>query len=239
MNEPYSQEIANAILDFLTDDNWDFDFNETTGSIRFGIKLNGKIRNAQIVINIYENAYNVFGLIPISAEASDHKMMTMMAEFLHRANNGLKNGNFELDFNNGEIRYKIHTDCEGFGAPTTKMIHNSILCNAVILQRYSEGIVRIILSYMNAKTAIDICESSRQHRSAIEENDNIEVVDDEATPASYVEFNDSEITYDEDDVFETDSFEDHPADPNSNTFCDEETSDLIQMLKEMYEDDET
>lgn len=69
--------------------------------------------------------------------------MAIMAEFICRANYGLKNGNFELDMRDGEIRYKSFVDCEGL-TPTTEMVRNSIHCPAAMFDRYGDGIVDII-----------------------------------------------------------------------------------------------
>lgn len=86
-------------------------------------------------------------------------MMAVMAEFICRANYGLKNGNFELDMRDGEIRYKSFVDCEGL-TPTTEMVRNSIHCPAAMFDRYGDGIVDIIFGNSTAKEAVAKCEKS-------------------------------------------------------------------------------
>ena len=86
-------------------------------------------------------------------------MMAQMAEFLCRANYGLQNGCFELDFRDGEIRYKSFIDCDDM-MPSFEVIQNSIYCTAGMFQRYAPGIVDIIFSGCTAKAAIEKCEKS-------------------------------------------------------------------------------
>lgn len=86
-------------------------------------------------------------------------MMVTMAEFVCRANYGLKNGNFEFDMREGEIRFKCFVDCEGI-APTVEIIRNSIHCPAAMFEQYGDGIVGILFGNMSAKDAVSKCESS-------------------------------------------------------------------------------
>ena len=97
-------------------------------------------------------------------------MMAQMAEFICRANYGLKNGCFELDFRDGEIRFRSFIDCEDL-MPSTKVIKNSIHCTAAMFKRYATGIVDIIFSGCTAKKAIAKCEKSPEDelRSMISE----------------------------------------------------------------------
>ena len=62
-----------------------------------------------------------------------------MAEFVTRANRGMRIGNFELDFDDGEIRYKTSMDVEG-GDLTDKMIDNLLRANLTTTDRYFTGL---------------------------------------------------------------------------------------------------
>lgn len=218
MNKHYSSEIAEAVYHFLAKDDWKFEFQEEKGIFRFGLNLKGKIRNVQYIVDVHETDFNVYGLIPISAEYRDKHMMQQLAEFLHRVNYGLRNGNFELDFRDGEIRYKTYIECEGQNAPTFEMVRSGIYCTAAMFERYGEGIAKIIFADMDAETAISMCEKPNR-RNPLDEEDMPEVMDDEH-----------------------DIPDDTPADdglgiPNFETFDDDEIADLLQMMQEVREDD--
>ena len=81
-----------------------------------------------------------------------------MADFICRANYGMKNGNFELDMMDGEVRYKCYVDCDG-ALPCTDVIRNSVYCPAQMLERYGAGIVDIVCLDGSAADAISKCEN--------------------------------------------------------------------------------
>lgn len=158
-NRAYSKSIANVINTFLTEDGWHFSFDDKRGLFRFGLNLKGRIKKVSYIIDVKDDEYVVYAISPLGADDGDEKMMATMADFLCRANYGLKNGNFELDMRDGEIRYKSFVDCEGT-TPTTEMVRNSIHCPAAMFDRYGAGIVDIIFGNATAMEAIAKCEKS-------------------------------------------------------------------------------
>lgn len=155
----YSKSIANAINNFLTADDWHFSFDDQRGLFKFGLCLKGKIKKINYIIDVKEDEYIAYAISPLGADEDDEKMMATMAEFVCRANYGLKNGNFELDMRDGEIRFKSFVDCDGV-TPTVEMVRNSIHCPAAMFDCYGTGIVDIIFSNATAKDAIAKCEKS-------------------------------------------------------------------------------
>lgn len=153
----YSKSIANSINNFLTEDDWHFSFDEQRGLFDFGLYLSGRIKKINYVIDVKENEYIVYAISPLGVDGNDKKMMASMTEFICRVNYGLKNGNFELDMRDGEIRFKSFVDCEGI-TPTLQMVKNSIYCPAVMFDHYGDGIVDIILGNTTPKYAISKCE---------------------------------------------------------------------------------
>ena len=157
MSKDYSREIAGAIDNFLVEDDWNFSFNEENGIFRLGVGLKGKIKNLSYIVSVGDDGYNVYATSPIGADGADSSMMAAIAEFVCRANYGLRNGNFELDFNDGEIRYKVFVNCDGI-IPTKAIIEDSMHCPALMFQRYASGIIDVIFSGTSAKDAIEKCE---------------------------------------------------------------------------------
>ena len=158
-NRTYSKSIADAINSFLTEDDWHFSFDDQRGLFKFGLNLKGRIKNVRYIVDVKDDEYVVYAISPIGADEDDEKKMAIMAEFICRANYGLKNGNFELDMRDGEIRYKSFVDCEGL-TPTTEMVRNSIHCPAAMFDRYGDGVVDIIFGNSTAKEAVAKCEKS-------------------------------------------------------------------------------
>ena len=154
MSKNYSHEVADAIKDFFVQDDWSFSFDEEKGIFRLGVGMKGQIKTLSYIVNVGNDAYTVYATSPIGADAKDGSMMAILSEFICRANYGLRNGNFELDCNDGEIRYKVFVDCDGI-VPTKAIVQDSIHCPAGMFQRYESGIIGIIFNGLSAKEAID------------------------------------------------------------------------------------
>ena len=68
-----------------------------------------------------------------------------MAEFLTRANYGMMLGNFEMDYADGEVRFKTSIDCEG-GTLVPRMIDNLLTNNLVSMDRFFNGLMAVLFS---------------------------------------------------------------------------------------------
>jgi len=68
-----------------------------------------------------------------------------VAEFITRANYGLRIGNFELDYNDGEVRYKSALDFEGMTL-SDELIKHAIYPAAQTMDRYLPGLMEVIYS---------------------------------------------------------------------------------------------
>lgn len=157
MEHNYSVGIAGSIKDFLDEDDWHYSFDREKGLFRFGLNIKGKLTSIQYLVIVNENDYNVYATSPLSADQDDGEQMKEMAEFVCRANYGLRNGNFELDFRDGELRYKCYVNCDGV-LPSMEMVRSSIHCPAAMFTRYGEGIVQILFGGVNAVEAVNLCE---------------------------------------------------------------------------------
>lgn len=155
----YSNEIANIIKQFLTDDKWRYSFDEECGLFDFGVKMDGKIQRIRYLVDVKECEVIFYGICPIGVDYTDARTVAQMAEFICRVNVGLKNGCFEFDIRDGEIRYKSYIDCEE-RFPSNTVIQNSIHCIARMYERYADGITDIIFAGSSAKEAIDMCQKS-------------------------------------------------------------------------------
>lgn len=151
----YSQELVDAIGSFLTNDEWRFDCEN--GIFRFNLGVSNKIKSIKYTVFVNENDYTVYANFPLGVEKDNKISMLTMAEFICRANSGLKNGNFELDMNDGEICYKSHVNCTDMML-SEAVIRSSIYVPGLMVKRYSDGILAILFGNANAKDAVEECE---------------------------------------------------------------------------------
>ena len=145
--------IASKIKEVLDERNWNYEFDEELEYFEFGVRVQNPIRRLSYIIAAEDDCFTVVAGIPVSVDiAEDEKMKTMM-EFLHRVNFGMKKGCFEFDAEDGEIRFKVHVDCEDI-VPSKAMIENSIAISERMVFLYGEGIVGIIYGGYSAEEAI-------------------------------------------------------------------------------------
>ncbi len=76
-----------------------------------------------------------------------------VAEFLTRANYGMLIGNFEMDVNDGEVRFKTSVDVEGttLGLPLARRI---VYANVMTMDRYLGGIMGVAFGGLEPREAI-------------------------------------------------------------------------------------
>ncbi len=78
---------------------------------------------------------------------------SVVAEFITRANYGLIIGNLEMDFDDGEVRYKSAVDVEG--APfSSSSVRNIVYANVLTMDRYLPGLLAIVHGDVSAADAI-------------------------------------------------------------------------------------
>ena len=155
--EEFSQEIVDCIRYFLVDDDWNFEFDDEKGIFRFGVNLDSKLKNVRYLVPVRGDGYTVYAISPVNADNDDKDVMREMNEFINRANYGLRNGNFEIDVRDGEIRYKIYVDCDN-QLPSREVVRSSIIIPSVMFERYSPGLLDVMFRGSTAEEAISKCE---------------------------------------------------------------------------------
>ena len=83
--------------------------------------------------------------------------MAQVAEYLTRANFGLRNGNFELDYSDGEIRYKTFVDCEDL-LPSAAVLRDAVTIPVDMFDRYGNGLMSVVLGVRTPEEAIQDAE---------------------------------------------------------------------------------
>ena len=91
-------------------------------------------------VGVYESNYIVYAMLDYVV---DEVAMPRVAEFLHRVNYGLHGGNFELDYNDRQVRYKFHVDFERCTLSYVA-VENSIFYPLYILRKYGRFLLRAI-----------------------------------------------------------------------------------------------
>ncbi len=146
------QQIFNALIEFFEEDGWDFQWIPDSPVLSMGFSgQNGKwVCYAQARES--EEQLVFYSVLSVNVPPDKrHKV----AEFITRVNYGMVIGNFELDYEDGEIRYKTSIDIEGTEL-VASMIRQIVYANLVITDRYLPGIMRVIYS---EESPVDVLDS--------------------------------------------------------------------------------
>ena len=82
----------------------------------------------------------------------------LVGDFLTRANYGLLIGNFEMDYNDGEVRYKTSIDVEG-DRLSKALVKRLVYDNLAVMDRYLPGVLSVIYGGASPTEAIAQVES--------------------------------------------------------------------------------
>ena len=137
--------------EFLRDDGWYPQQLENKALFRVYFSGdNGDLRcYAQIRVDLDQFIFYV--IAPIKAPAA---MRPAVAEYITRANFGLRIGNFELDYSDGEIRYKSSLDFEGVEL-TPELLKNAIYPAVHTMDFYLPGLLSVLYGSKTPEDAID------------------------------------------------------------------------------------
>lgn len=124
--------VYESVLAFLQEDNWRYE--EIPGETAVRLSFTGQNARYDCFGRVNE-AHEVFVFYSIIPVRVPEAQRPLVAELLARINYGLNIGNFELDMNDGEIRYKTSIDVEG-GDLTPRMAETLIAVNISTTDRY-------------------------------------------------------------------------------------------------------
>jgi hypothetical protein len=150
----YNRNLLESIINFFIKDDWHFSKIQGESVLQTAFQgQNGKW-------NCYaktreEDQFVFYSICPVKAPENKR---TAIAEFITRANYGTIIGNFELDYDDGEIRYKTSIDVEGSNL-TFDLIKQLVYTNVTMMNEYLPGILSVIEGDVEPKDAIAQIES--------------------------------------------------------------------------------
>lgn len=148
--ESAATPLLDKVKQFLTEDDWKFEAVPDTTILRMGFK--GDNGNWTVLAQSKEDYEQVFIYSVWTSNVSEDKRAAA-AEYVTRANYGLPIGGFEMDLNDGEVRYKTSIDIEG-GELTPTMIKNLLYLNVLTFDKYLGGLNKVVFGGVAAADAI-------------------------------------------------------------------------------------
>lgn len=142
-----SSPIFNVVLDFFARENWPT--HQLNGEPVLQVNFKGNNGRWGCLAQAREAEYQ-FVFYSVCPANTPPEKRAAMAEFITRANYGLSLGNFEMDFNDGEVRFKTAIDTE-YVPLNLAIVKQLVYTNLLIMDRYWPGIMAVM--YGNALPA--------------------------------------------------------------------------------------
>lgn len=155
------KKVIDAIKTFFENNDWKYNYNENDNVLSTGADLGNVFGNVKMFIVIEEESYNVYTILNSKVEK---KYYPLVAEFLHRANYGLKNGNFEMDYDDGEVRFKCYVNFINTEI-SQQIIEDSVYVGFSMINTYGKGLLKLMLGLGTAEECIKYSEKNTQESS--------------------------------------------------------------------------
>jgi len=153
-----SKQILEEIIDFFTEDDWPFTKIKGEPVLLTAFQGENGKWTCYAKVRVEQEQFVFYSICPVNAP--ENKRLAM-AEFMTRANSGMIIGNFELDFADGEIRYKTSIDVKG-DFLSFELIKQLVYANVTMMDEYLPGIKSVIEEDVEPKDAIAQIESQPQ-----------------------------------------------------------------------------
>lgn len=146
------ESLYTSVINFFIQDDWNYTEVEEGRAFKVAVDLDNSNYNCYVIINEEKRNFKFYSISPVKVPENKY---TEMAEFFTRANYGMNLGNFEMDFRDGEIRYKtsIYLADNELDFPIIKRM---VYANLSTMDDYFPGMIKVI--YAEASPEDAICE---------------------------------------------------------------------------------
>jgi len=150
-------EIRKAVEDYFETEGAKYMPFDERGVAHATYGVDVKFGHVEVFFHAYRDMLILHFIVPLKAGEDER---AKVGEFLHRANYGLKVGNFDFDFNDGEISYRVAIYCgsDEFEPPRHEQIDAALSIGLMMIDRYGDGLVKVMFGLAEPEDAIDASE---------------------------------------------------------------------------------
>jgi hypothetical protein len=147
----YSElSIFDTVIKFFTDDDWSFAKVQGEPTLRMLFQGKNGTWTCYARTRVEQLQFVFYSICPVKVPKPKRRAL---GELIARANYGMIIGNFELDFVDGEIRYKTSIDVEG-STLTFPLIKRLVYTNVMMMDEYLPGITAVTKGEASPEDAI-------------------------------------------------------------------------------------
>ncbi|MBE5799431.1 MAG: hypothetical protein E7321_05710 [Clostridiales bacterium] len=154
----YSSQIADTLRELIASTGVIATFEDkgSVGVFTIRMKLRCRMQSAQMLVLVREDSFSTLTTLPLTAD-TDHRLA--VAEYLTRANFNLRNGNFELNMNDGEIRFKTYVHV-GSGTTDLSAARQAIFLPFLMIDRFGDGLIDVLFGFRTPREAYEAITAS-------------------------------------------------------------------------------
>lgn len=142
--------LFEMVRDYFRQDKWNFQEVEDRPVLRMA--FSGRNGQWLCVAIVYEER-DQFVFYSIDQSYVSESQRAAVAEFLTRANYGLTVGNFEMDYEDGEVRYKTSIDFQG-SQFTFEQFRALVYSNVFTMDRYFHALQMVMYGLAEPRDAV-------------------------------------------------------------------------------------
>ncbi len=188
-------QLYNAVVDYLTEDGWHFGVAQEDVALHFGFQGRNNLWQCLCIVDEDKGFVRFYSIAPVIVPEESRGAVS---EFLTRANYGLPLGNFEMDYRDGEVRFKTSIDVEG-GELTPTMIENLLKSNLTTMDQYLPGLMRVLYGNVAPAAAVEAIESELLMKQFLEEEVESEPLGDKPSRPDFSKLLEDDLDFDDPD----------------------------------------
>lgn len=152
-------EVRKAVEDYFETEGAKYTPFDERGVAHATYAVDVKFGHVEVFFHAYHDMLILHLIVPLKAGEDER---AKVGEFLHRANYGLKVGNFDFDFNDGEVSYRVAIYCgsDEFEPPRHEQIDAALTIGLMMIDKYGNGLVKVMFGLAEPLDAIDASEDN-------------------------------------------------------------------------------
>lgn len=146
--------LFKQLVQFFVEEDWGF--SRVSGEEELHIQFNGEKGNWMFVARVLSESQQILCYSYFPQQITETQR-PLVLEFITRANHNMILGNFELGWDNGELRYKTSLDCNGMSLNQT-VLRQVVFANVSLMDQYIAGIEAVVSGTQLPQDAIKTIE---------------------------------------------------------------------------------
>ncbi|PZO37073.1 MAG: hypothetical protein DCF19_19810 [Pseudanabaena frigida] len=151
IEEEKQASIFDVVVNFFKENNWSFLQHETEPILRMGYQGENGDWTCTVRTREEPSQFVFYSVCPVNIPP---KKRLAIAEFLTRVNFGLIIGNFEMDLQDGEVRYKTYGIGGAENSLDLPIIGRLIFINTMTMDKYLPSIMSVVYANVSIDEAI-------------------------------------------------------------------------------------